>query len=143
MDNGIVTRALAIAFEAHMGQKDKVGAPYILHPLRVMFSLEDPLDRAVALLHDVIEDTHLTREDLVGAGMPEDVVRAVECVTRLTGEPKEAYIARVRSDERAVRVKRADIADNLGPERMALLDEHTRKRLRAKYQRALELLDGA
>lgn len=140
--------ALAIAEKAHAGQVDKTGHAYISHPIRVAERVRrhDPAAApgviAAALLHDVLEDTDLTRDDLISAGIPADVVDVVDAVTKRVGEPPEEYFARVRSDSRAVAVKRADIEDNTDPERTAQLDEGTRSRLASKYARSWQLLDG-
>ena len=140
--------ALAIAEKAHAGQVDKTGHAYITHPIRVAERVRQhdpaavPGVIAAALLHDVLEDTDLTRADLISAGIPADVVDVVDAVTKRVGEPAEEYFARVRSDSRAVAVKRADIEDNTDPERTAQLDEDTRRRLASKYARSRQLLDG-
>lgn len=140
--------ALAIAEKAHAGQVDKTGHAYISHPIRVAERVRrhDPTAApgviAAALLHDVLEDTDLTRDDLISAGIPADVVDVVDAVTKRMGEPPEEYFARVRSDSRAVAVKRADIEDNTDPERTAQLDEGTRRRLASKYAHSRQLLDG-
>ena len=66
----LLERAISIAVEAHRGQKDRYGAPYILHPLRVMGRLEAPTEQTVAILHNVVEDTDWTFEDLQREGFP-------------------------------------------------------------------------
>jgi (p)ppGpp synthase/HD superfamily hydrolase len=78
--------AIALAVEAHRGQRDKSGEPYILHVLRVMLRLDTEAERIVAVLHDVVEDTGRTPDDLRGLGYPEEVVTAVACVTKREGE---------------------------------------------------------
>ena len=80
-------RAIVIAVEAHAGQKDKAGFAYVLHPLRVMMALDDPLERIAAVLHDVVEDTPWTLDDLRAAGIPEEAVRLVDFVTEREDEP--------------------------------------------------------
>ncbi|QFZ17266.1 HD domain-containing protein [Saccharothrix syringae] len=137
-----VDDAIRIARDAHAGQVDKSGHPYIGHPLRVMAGVSGDHARMAAVLHDVVEDTSVTADDLLAAGCPAAVVRTVLALSHRDGEAQEDYLARVRADPVAVEVKRADIADNTSPPRMALLDQATRDRLRAKYARALDLLDG-
>jgi len=140
--------ALAIAEKAHAGQVDKTGHAYIGHPVRVAERVRrhDPAAGAdviaAALLHDVLEDTELTRDDLLAAGIPVDVIDVVDAVTKRAGEAPEEYFTRVRADSRAVAVKRADIEDNTDPDRTAQLDDTTRRRLAAKYARSRQLLDG-
>lgn len=132
--------AIALATSAHDGQVDKSGRPYIGHPLRVMASVEGEHAQMAAVLHDVIEDTSVTAEDLTARGCPSDVVDAVVSLSHLPGEPQEDYLRRVAANPLAVTVKRADIADNLSPARMARLDDETRARLEIKYATALRLL---
>lgn len=132
--------AVAIATAAHEGQTDKSGHPYIGHPLRVMARVDAEHEKMVAVLHDVVEDTDVTADDLLAAGCPPEVVAAVVAISKVDGEDQETYLARVAADPIALVVKRADIADNSSPARMAKLDEATRERLTAKYARALALL---
>lgn len=137
--------AEAIASIAHRGQVDKAGMPYIEHPRRVANSIprngDDDLDAvSVAWLHDVIEDTDITRDDLHAAGIPWSVIEDVELLTRRDGQAPEEYYAAITMSPRALAVKLADIADNTNPERVALLDEATVARLREKYATARRLL---
>ncbi|HEU5469227.1 MAG TPA: HD domain-containing protein [Actinophytocola sp.] len=133
--------AVRIARQAHEGQVDKSGRPYIGHPLRVMDRVEGEYARMAAVLHDVIEDTTVTAADLLAAGCPPRVVDAVVALSKNDGEPRPDYLARVAADEIAIVVKRADIADNMSPHRLARLDQSTQNRLRAKYTEALRFLD--
>src|SRR3954451_16485792 len=107
-----IEKALQIAARAHEGQVDKEGLPYILHPLRVMDGVEGPEARVVAVLHDVIEDTSVTADDLRREGFAEAVVAAVLCVTHRKGEPYADYVVRCKGDGVARRVKLADLEDN-------------------------------
>lgn len=133
--------AVAIATSAHEGQVDKSGRPYIGHPLRVMASVSGGHEQMAAVLHDVIEDTPVTADDLLARGCPPAVVDAVVALSHLDGESQEDYLRRVAANPLALSVKRADIGDNLSPARIARLDEETQERLKAKYARALRLLD--
>jgi (p)ppGpp synthase/HD superfamily hydrolase len=132
--------AIAIATAAHDGQVDKSGRPYIGHPLRVMASVTGEHAQMAAVLHDVIEDTSVTAEELLARGCPAAVVDAVVALSHLPDEPQDVYLRRVAANPLAVTVKRADIADNLSPARMARLDDETRARLEIKYATALRLL---
>jgi (p)ppGpp synthase/HD superfamily hydrolase len=132
--------AIQVARRAHEGQLDKSGRPYIGHPLRVMGALRNEHERMAAVLHDVVEDTTVTLEDLTEAGCPAPVLAALAAISKQPGEAQESYLARVASNPIALAVKRADIEDNMSPDRMARLDKETQERLRAKYTSALRQL---
>ncbi len=128
-----------MATRAHAGQKDRSGAPYILHPLRVMLRLNDPVAMVVAVLHDVVEDSAVTLEDLRDSGFPDDVRDAVDAMTRRTGEDYWTYIRRAGAHPVARSVKIADLQDNL--ERTESLPPTTENAARAeRYRKALSLL---
>lgn len=133
--------AIQVARRAHEGQLDKAGRPYIGHPLRVMGAVTGEHERMTAVLHDVVEDTEVTLTDLAAAGCPIAVLDAIAAISKRPGEDVRAYLARVVANPIARTVKRADIADNLSPDRLARLDADTRERLRAKYEVALGLLE--
>ncbi|QAY74893.1 phosphohydrolase [Agromyces protaetiae] len=138
--------AQGIAFVAHRGQRDKVGGDYIDHPARVAerFDAEtEPVEAAVAWLHDVVEDTELDAEDLLLAGVAPAIVDAVVLLTRTDDVSAADYYARIREHEVARRVKLADIADNTAPWRARRLDPETRERLAEKYAKAREALGEA
>lgn len=139
-EDPLVTLARGLAEKAHGGQVDKAGQPYISHPARVAARLETDYEIAVAWLHDVLEDTDLTVQDLRDYGLPQQVVSAVEALTRRLGEDPQEYYQRVAGDRLATRVKFADLEDNSDPVRLALLDESTRTRLIAKYRKGHALL---
>ena len=132
--------AIALAVEAHRGQVDRVDHPYILHPLRVMFRLEDELDRIVAVLHDVIEDTDLTLENLRQKGYSEEILAALDGVTRREEESYEDFVERSLAHPVARRVKLADLADNMDIRRLSTpLNERDFDRLQ-RYRRAWDRL---
>jgi hypothetical protein len=112
MNMATIEKALQIAAEAHEGQKDKSGLPYILHPLRVMLRVEGEEAQIVAILHDVIEDTSVTAADLRQAGFSEQIVATVLCVTHRKDDPYADYVIRCKGNEVARRVKLADLEDN-------------------------------
>jgi (p)ppGpp synthase/HD superfamily hydrolase len=132
-------RAIQIAVQAHMGQKDKGGEPYILHPLRVMFKMHTDLERIVAVLHDVVEDSEWTLDHLRDEGFPDQVLAAVDCLTRRSNEPYEDFIERVQVNALARTVKIADLQDNLDASRLPELTDKDIERIR-KYQKALTVL---
>ena len=104
--------ALEIAKKAHAGQKDKAGVEYILHPMTVASKMHTDVERAVAYLHDVVEDTDVTVNDLKEAGFSDEVVSAVSTITKKDGEDYEEYLNRVKQNPIALRVKIADMEHN-------------------------------
>jgi len=132
-------RAIAIAVEAHAGQKDRYGAAYILHPLRVMARITTDDDKIVAILHDVVEDTDWTFDDLRQEGFSEQLVVALDCVTKREGEAYEDFVKRSAANPIARRVKIADLEDNMDIRRNEKLAEKDLERMN-KYLRAWQLL---
>lgn len=109
--------AIILATQAHADQVDKGGAPYILHPLRVMMAMTTEQERIVAVLHDVVEDSDYALSDLAAA-FGWDVYDAVDALTRRDGETYEAFIKRCAQNPIARRVKLADLADNMDLSRL-------------------------
>lgn len=146
MSSNLVAVARAIAHIAHHGQTDKAGSPYIGHPARVAAYLIQRGEReevvAAGWLHDVLEDTDLTAEDLNAAGVGWLTINIVERLTRRDGVSAEDYYAGIYESVDARRVKEADIADNTNPERLAELDDATVARLTRKYAKALRHIRG-
>jgi hypothetical protein len=105
-----------------------------------MASVTGEHEKMAAVLHDVVEDTSVTAQELLARGCPQEVVDAVVALSHLPDEPQEDYLRRVAANPLALSVKYADIGDNTSPARMAQLDEATRERLQAKYDHALRLL---
>lgn len=142
--------AIAFAARIHTGQLDKAGEEYIGHPLRVMAMVArtaapagvDPQAvQFAAILHDVVEDSGTTLEDLAGAGYPAAVVAAVDALSHRPGESTRDYLARVATDPLAVVVKRADMQDNSDPTRLARLTPDRAARLADRYAGRRALLD--
>jgi len=131
--------AISLAAEAHRGQKDKANAPYILHPLRVMLRMETETDRIIAVLHDVVEDSGVTVRDPQKAGYSAEIVEAIKYLTRSKGEEYEQFIERVKGNTLAVKIKIADLEDNLNFERIKEPNEDDLRRYE-KYRRALARL---
>ena len=135
-------RAIQIAVEAHAGVTDKNGAPYILHPLRVMLSLSTEEERMVGVLHDVVEDSEWTLETLANEGFSRNVIDAIASVTK---SPKDLdyfhFVKRAKANEIGRRVKLADLKDNLDVTRLNELTDKDRDRVN-KYLKAKILLES-
>lgn len=128
--------ALRIAVEAHMGQRDKNGMPYILHPLAVASKVDGLELKTIAILHDTIEDTDVTADFLLERGIPKDIVEVVELLTKPKDEDYKSYLRRVKENPKAKAVKLADLAHNTDPSRASGLNELRR----AKYELAKKVL---
>ena len=130
--------AIALAVHAHRGQRDKYGAPYILHPLRVMHRLGPGATEAqqmAAVLHDVVEDTPFSLDKLRRLGCPGIVLDALDRLTRRKEETYEQFVERILPDALARRVKRADLEDNMEVLRMPAVTAKDAERL-ARYRAA-------
>ena len=137
-----IERALQIAVEAHAGQEDKSGLPYAFHPIRVMLRCTREEAKIAALLHDVVEDTAVSFDQLSKEGFSEDVLSAVRLLTHDPSVPYEDYIRQLSTNPIAREVKIADLEDNSDIRRMKGVDEKAVARLR-KYLLAYRYLTGA
>jgi len=142
--NEMLDRAITLAVAAHAGQTDRAGQPYILHPLRVMLAVEHPDERIVAVLHDVVEDSAITLDDLAKVGFSATVIEAIDSVTKREGESYPQFVARAGQNMIGRTVKLADLRDNsdlnrIGQQNMteADWDRHL------KYTKAIEQLLSA
>jgi len=133
-----VEKAQKIATEAHKGAVDKSGQPYILHPERVAAGVKTPEEKVVAWLHDVVEDTNVSMEEIEREFGPETAV-AVRAITHEKEEPWAAYLMRVKANEVAKAVKISDLIDNSNLSRLSVVKPKDVKR-QAKYNRALYFL---
>jgi (p)ppGpp synthase/HD superfamily hydrolase len=122
-------RAIAIAVEAHQGQRDRYGVPYILHPIRVMCRLGSPTEKTVGILHDVVEDTDWTFEDLQEEGFPRVVLEALDSVTKRKGEDYQDFVKRSASNP----------LDNMDLRRLGEISDADKSRLQ-KYVSAWKFL---
>ncbi|MBK7179692.1 MAG: HD domain-containing protein [Chloroflexi bacterium] len=127
--------ALAIAIQAHAGQVDKAGQPYILHPLRLMFQMATEEEMITAVLHDVVEDSDVTLDALRQAGFSEKVITAVAAVSRQDDETYEEFIRRLRPNALAAKVKLADLTDNMDIRRLKTITPKDLARIE-KYHHA-------
>ena len=135
----LLNLAISIANQAHAGQLDKAGKPYISHPLTVMAQMDTLESKIVAVLHDAIEDSDLTIEGLVKQGFPEFITDAIAAITKLDGEQYEDYIIRVKSNAIARKVKIADVTHNMDISRIANPNAKDLQRLE-KYKKVLQEL---
>ena len=127
--------AIRLALDKHHGQTDKSGAPYILHPLRVMAQMQTDTERIVAVLHDVVEDSDVTLDALRDMGYSEEIVAAIDHLSRREDESYEQFIQRIKPHPLAVRVKLGDLTDNMDIRRNAELDEKALERFQ-RYRNA-------
>ncbi len=134
-------KAMKMAYEAHLGQVDYCNIPYIYHPIHLAEQMDDELSCTVALLHDVVEDTALTLDD-IARDFPEKVVEGVKCMTHLDGVDYYDYVRALKGNPIAKKVKMADLNHNLDATRCLLVgfDEARIARWREKYIRAMEIL---
>lgn len=135
----LLEKAIEIAVHAHAGQKQKDGSPYILHPLRVMGRVHTDDERMAAVLHDVVEDSAITLDDLRAAGFPENVLETVRLLTHEEGISYEDYVRRLKPNAMARRIKLADLEENSDIRRLSGIEEKDLERLR-RYHRAWQIL---
>jgi (p)ppGpp synthase/HD superfamily hydrolase len=129
---GTLEDAIALAVEKHRGQRDKNGRPYILHPLRVLHRLDwntPDAAKIAAVLHDVVEDTDVTLDELRERGFPEEALQAIGLLTKRDGESYPQFIERLLPNRIARMVKRADLEDNMDLRRLARVGDKERQRL--------------
>ena len=141
----LTNRAMRIAYEAHAGQVDKCGAPYVFHPYHLAEQMPDEVSTCVALLHDVVEDTAVTLDDLA-CEFPPVVIQALRLLAHDPAVPYLDYVRALAANPVARTVKRADLMHNMDETRYAggeLPAEEDLARRRKKYRAALEILDEA
>jgi (p)ppGpp synthase/HD superfamily hydrolase len=139
MTGKLETIAKDIATKAHTGQFDKADQPYITHPEFVASQVTGDEAKAVAWLHDVVEDTSVSFADLRTAGLSEAVIAGVDAITKRSNEDYETYLARVAANPLAKAVKLADLTHNMDTSRLKVITENTRMRLE-KYKVAFAKL---
>lgn len=137
MEMLMLNKAIEIANCAHAGQVDKGGAPYILHPLRVMMTREDEMERICAVLHDVVEDTVITLEDIRSEGFSSEIIHVLDCLTRRAYESYDDFVNRILVNETACQVKLADLCDNMNISRIKNPTQEDRERI-IKYGNAAD-----
>lgn len=132
----LTRKAMKIAYEAHKDQTDKSGVPYIFHPIHVAEQMTDEMTTCVALLHDVVEDTDITFEQLMGTGFPNEVISALRLLTHDKSVPYSEYIEGIKGNPIATAVKLADLKHNSDPARLQIIDDNAKQRME-KYRAAI------
>ena len=135
----LTKKAMKIAFEAHKNQTDKNGIPYIYHPIHLAEQMADEKTICVALLHDVVEDTDITFEQLVREGFPDDIIEALKLLTHDDSIQYVDYVKEIKSNPIAAAVKLADLKHNSDLTRLDVIDEKAINRAE-KYKNAIRSL---
>ncbi len=141
MNMSPLEQAIQIALHAHQGQTDKAGRPYILHPMSVMLRVNGEQAKIAAILHDVVEDSPTTLDDLRQAGFDENIITIVDALTHRETESYEDYIGRAAQNPIARRIKLADLSENMIVMRYPEIDEEDRTRLNRYLKARAYLLD--
>ncbi len=134
-------KAMKLAYEAHQGQTDKNGMPYIFHPIHLAEQMEDENTTVCALLHDVVEDTSYTLADLQGMGFSPDIIDALALLTHDKSVPYMDYVRKIKMNRIASAVKLADLRHNSDLSRLDTVDDEALKRVK-KYEQAMSILTG-
>ena len=137
----LTKKAMKIAFEAHKNQTDKSGIPYIYHPIHLAEQMDSENTICVALLHDVVEDTSMTFEDLQAEGFSAEIIDALKVLTHDDAVPYMEYVKEIRKNPIATKVKLADLRHNSDLTRLDEVNEKALKRVE-KYKKAIEMLIG-
>lgn len=135
----LTKKAMKLCFERHKDQVDKQGVPYPFHPFHVAESMTDEASCCVALLHDILEDTDTTAEELLSLGFPKEVVEAVQMMTHSDDVPYLDYVRTLKSNPLARAVKISDLTHNSDLTRLDTVTEKDLKRAE-KYKKALDIL---
>ena len=136
----LTKKALKLCFEAHKEQIDKSGIPYVFHPFHLAEQMTDEATTVVALLHDVVEDTELTFDDLEKQGFGEEIISALKLLTHNDDTPYMDYVAKIKNNKIATAVKLADLKHNSDLSRLDTVDEKALKR-KEKYEKAIKILE--
>ena len=135
----LTKKALKLCFEAHKEQTDKAGLPYVFHPFHLAEQMDDEISTVCALLHDVVEDTDTTFEDLSAMGFSREVTDVLKLLTHEKSVPYMEYVKRISTNPVATKVKIADLRHNSDVTRLNVLDEDMKKGFE-KYKQALAIL---
>ncbi len=137
----LTKKALKLCFEAHKEQTDKSGMPYVFHPFHLAEQMADEATTVVALLHDVVEDSELTFEDLKKQGFNDEIIKALMLLTHEKSVPYMEYVGEIKKNKIATKVKLADLRHNSDLTRLSVVDEKALER-KAKYEKAIKFLEG-
>lgn len=137
---GLTKKALKLCFEAHKEQVDKSGMPYVFHPFHLAEQMTDEETTVVALLHDVIEDTTTTFEDLEKQGFSGEIINALKLLTHDKNIPYMEYVGEIKKNKIATEVKLADLRHNSDLTRLNVVDEKALKR-KEKYEKSIKFLE--
>lgn len=135
----LTKKAYKVAFEAHRDQLDKTGLPYIHHPLHLAEQMSDEITTCVALLHDVVEDSDMTFEELEAMGFGSEIIDALRLMTHDDDVPYMDYVSEIKKNPVAAKVKKADLMHNSDITRLDVVTEKDLARVE-KYKKALEIL---
>lgn len=137
----LTKKALALCFEAHKEQRDKSGLPYVFHPFHLAEQMDDERSAVAALLHDVVEDTPYTFADLTAMGYPREVLDALRLLTHDDAVPYLEYVAKIKANPIARKVKLADLRHNSDLSRLNHVDSRALARVE-QYRQAIKLLES-
>ena len=135
----LTKKALKISFNAHKNQVDKSGIPYVYHPFYLAEQMDDEYSTCVALLHDVVEDTNISIDDLKSEGFPIEVINAIELMTHDDSVPYLDYVKTIKTNPIASKVKLADLKHNSDLSRLDVVDNKALERVE-KYKKAINIL---
>jgi (p)ppGpp synthase/HD superfamily hydrolase len=135
----LTKKAMKLCFDAHKEQVDKSALPYVFHPFHLAEQMTDEVTTVVALLHDIVEDTNTTFEDLEKYGFGEEIITALKLLTHNDDTPYMDYVAEIKTSRTATAVKLADLKHNSDLTRLSVVDEKALKR-KEKYEKAIKFL---
>lgn len=131
--------AMKLCFETHKDQVDKTGLPYVFHPFHLAEQMDDEISTVCALLHDVVEDSDITFEDLAKMGFSGEIIDVLKLLTHSDDTPYMDYVREIKKNPTATKVKIADLKHNSDTTRLDVVDEWAIKR-NEKYTEALRIL---
>ena len=134
-----LAKAIALAAAAHQDQEQKNGLPYILHSIRVMLKMDGEIEMVAAILHDVVEDTYWTLDELSVEGFSPEIIELVDLLTRRENESYTEFISRIKDNRKATRVKIADLEDNMNVQRLSDVTGEDLTRLTRYHRYWMEL----
>ena len=140
---GMLSKMLVIATNAHHNQFDKGGSPYILHPLAVMYLLDNPDEeqQCMAIGHDIVEDCGITYQELREAGITERIIKGIQSLTKVPGETYEEYKEKVKANPDAIKVKIADLTHNTDVRRLKGVSPKDMARMERYFHFYMELVN--